>query len=49
MRILQIVTYLAFIIGAAGIEEQEHNMQPAAVILMFAAAAALLIMAKRDR
>ena len=48
MRALQVIAFLALMLGAGGIEDQAHNIQPAAVALMFAAAAALLIMAKRE-
>lgn len=42
MRALQVIAFLALMLGAGGIEDQAHNIQPAAVVMIAVALIGLL-------
>lgn len=43
MRVLQTISFLALMLGAGGIENQNGELQPAAIGIMFAALLVLLV------
>lgn len=42
MRALQVIAFLALMLGAGGIEDQAHNIQPTAVVMIAVALIGLL-------
>lgn len=49
MRALQVIAFLALMLGAGGIEDQAHNIQPAAVVMIAVSLAVLLVTAALER
>lgn len=48
MRLLQTISFLALMLGAGGIENQNGELQPVAIGIMFAALAVLLIVSRKE-
>lgn len=48
MRVLQTISFLALMLGAGGIENQNGELQPVAIGIMFAALAVLLIVSRKE-
>ncbi|WP_320920285.1 hypothetical protein [Eisenbergiella porci] len=48
MRVLQTIAFLALMLGAGGIENQNGELQPAAIGIMIVALVVLLITARHE-
>lgn len=46
MKVLQTISFLALMLGAGGIENQNGELQPVAIWIMFVALLVLLIVSK---
>lgn len=49
MKALQAISFLALMLGAGGIENQNGEYQPAAIGIMFAALLVLLITTRKEK
>lgn len=49
MRVLQTISFLALMLGAGGIENQNGELQPAAIGIMFVALLALLAASRKEK
>ncbi|MDY2652449.1 MAG: hypothetical protein SOV79_07655 [Eisenbergiella porci] len=48
MRVIQAISFLALVLGAGGVENQNGELQPAAIGIMIVALVALLIISRKE-
>jgi len=48
MRVIQAISFLALMLGAGGIENQNGELQPAAIGIMIVALVVLLIISRKE-
>ncbi|WP_276925495.1 hypothetical protein [Eisenbergiella massiliensis] len=48
MRVIQAISFLALMLGAGGVENQNGELQPAAIGIMIVALVALLIISRKE-
>ena len=46
MRVIQAISFLALMLGAGGVENQNGELQPAAIVIMIVSLALLLTVSK---